>query len=346
MCRLSPRLRAAALGIAFLGGPAVAAGQELPPEIQVDLYLVRADRHIQNQNYGAALESLDVVLALQARHGLPTATELWFRHAQVALDAGHPQTAVESVTRYLQLAGRRGENYTTALVVLDQAQSRVNANEPRVQAAPAPMPVAQPAETGGGLTLLTIVGVNSATMAFASSAPMAFDASQLAGVTIGFGVAFPVGDSPLGIRLGAQWAQKGARREAVGEEAAAHFDVSFQSIDFTALARISPPGATDLPFYALVGPYASLELDCRVTFGVTEGTERVSASDDCANADLVTRSPDFGLSAGAGFEMGTGATRVNIGILYNYGFQDVDKLVGQTARHRVFNIHAGIATTF
>ena len=114
-----------------------------------------------------------------------------------------------------------------------------------------------------------------------------------------------------------------------------------------ALARISPPGAPDLPFYALVGPYVSLELDCRFAFSISEGTERLSASENCASFNnLDTRPVDFGLSAGAGFEMGTGATRVNIGFLYNYGFEDVDRIVGQTARHRVLNIHAGIATAF
>lgn len=358
MGRWNPRLRAAALGISMLAGPAVAAGQELPPDIQVDLYLVRADRLIQNQDYGAALEALDVVLALQARHGLETATELWFRHGQVAMDAGHPHTAVESVTRYLQLAGRRGEHYSVALVVLDQAQSRIAAAAPRPQAQPARMPMPQPGvtgggeagaagggETGGGLTLFTMVGVNSATMAFGG--PFNVDASQLAGVTAGIGVAFPLGNTPLGVQLGAQWAQKGARTEAGEGEVAAHADVSFQSVDFMALARISPPGAPDLPFYALVGPYASLELDCRLAFSISQGTERVSASEDCASFNnLNTRPVDFGLAAGAGFEMGTGSTRVTIGALYNYGFQDVDRIVGQTARHRVFNIHAGIATTF
>ncbi|MYA42198.1 MAG: PorT family protein [Gemmatimonadetes bacterium] len=353
MCRLNPRLAPLALGLAILAGPAVAAAQELPPEIQVDLYMVRADRLVQNQDYGAALEALDVVLALQARHGLGTAPELWFRHAEVALDAGHPQTAVTSVTRYLQLTGRQGEHYTLALVLLDQAQSRVATAAPRSQTPPALAPVpqpgvtggGQPAETGDGLTLLGMVGVNSATMAFAG--PVNVDASQLTGVTLGFGLVFPVGNTPLGVQIGAQWAEKGARTKAVEGEVAAHADVSFQSVDFMALARISPPGAPDLPFYALVGPYVSLELDCRFAFSISEGTERLSASENCASFNnLDTRPVDFGLSAGAGFEMGTGATRVNIGFLYNYGFEDVDRIVGQTARHRVLNIHAGIATAF
>ena len=112
MGRPNPWLAGVAVVLGLLAGPGVGAGQELPPEIQVDLYMVRADRQIQNREFGAALESLDVVLALQARHGMETPPALWFRHAQVALDAGHPQTAIESATRYLGEAGRQGEHYS------------------------------------------------------------------------------------------------------------------------------------------------------------------------------------------------------------------------------------------
>ena len=78
-------------GLAIVMGSTAVAGQDLPPDIQVDLYLVRAERLIENQDYTAALEALDVVLALQARHGLDTPTDLWFRHGQVALEAGFPK---------------------------------------------------------------------------------------------------------------------------------------------------------------------------------------------------------------------------------------------------------------
>ncbi len=350
-------LAGVAVVLGLLAGPGVGAGQELPPEIQVDLYMVRADRQIQNREFGAALESLDVVLALQARHGMETPPALWFRHAQVALDAGHPQTAIDSATRYLQEAGRQGEHYSAALVVLDEAHRQAGVREaaaampatPRAPATRTPMPmaVAEPEDDGSPLTLLIpVFGVNSATMTFASSTGVTFDPSQLTGTAAGLGVAYPIGDTPFGVELRAQWAQKGARIALAEDDVTANFDISFESVDLTALARISPPGAPDLPFYALIGPYVSFELDCRVTFDVTAEEEQLSASRDCTAAQLETRSVDFGLSGGLAFEMGTGSIRTTLGVLYSYGFQDINKYVGETARHRVFGIQAGIATTF
>ena len=352
-------LAAAVVVLGVLAGPGVGAGQELPPEIQVDLYMVRADRQIQNGEYGAALESLDVVLALQASNGMETPPELWFRHARVALDAGHPQTAIASATRYLQEAGRQGEHYSTALVVLDEAHRQAEEREaaatpatpaaPPAAATPVPtrMPVAQPEDDGGRLTLLVpLFGVNSATMAFGSGTGVTFDPSQLTGTAAGLGVAHPIGDTPFGVELRAQWAQKGARIALAEDDVTTNFDISFESVDLTALARISPPGAPDLPFYALIGPYVSFELDCRVTYDVTAEEEELSASRDCTAANIESRPVDFGLSGGLAFEMGTGAVRTTLGVLYSYGFQDINKYVGETARHRVFGIQAGIATTF
>lgn len=356
MRRPNPWLAGVAVVLGLFAGPGVGAGQELPPEIQVDLYMVRADRQIQNREFGAALESLDVVLALQARHGMETPPALWFQHAQVALDAGYPDTAIASATRYLQEAGRQGEHYSAALVVLDEAHRQAGVREaaatparPATPATPTPMPMpVEPAEDGGSrLTLLIpVFGVNSATMTFASSTGVTFDPSQLTGTAAGLGVAYPIGDTPFGVELRAQWAQKGARIALAEEDVTANFDISFENIDLTALARISPPGAPDLPFYALIGPYVSFELDCRVTYDVTAQEEELSVSDKCTAADLETRPVDFGLSGGLAFEMGTGSIRTTLGVLYSYGFQDINKYVGETARHRVFAIQAGIATTF
>ncbi len=360
MRRLNPWILGLVLGLAVPAGPAIAAAQELPLEIQVDLYLVRADRQIESQDFAAALESLDIVLLLQANNGLETPVELWFKHAQVALDAGYPETAINSVTRYLQEAGQAGEQYTPALVLLDQARMRAEgaaapapspaAPDPSAPnpAAPAPAPVAQPVGSGSGLTLLfPMVGVNAANIAFGTSGPLTLDASQYTGMAGGVGVSFPIGDGFLGVQLAAQWAQKGARVTAGLNDLTTSADVTFQSIDVTVLARVSPPAAPDLPFYALIGPYVAFETDCRIALGTTAGTGRFTASDDCANANFDTQPFDFGLSGGIGFEMGLGAGRhITIGLLYNHGLQDIDKYIGETARHRVFSAHAGLATAF
>ena len=355
MRRLNPWILGLVVSLAVPVGPVIAAAQELPLEIQVDLYLVRADRQIESQDFAAALESLDIVLLLQANNGLETPVELWFKHARVALDAGYPETAINSVTRYLQETGQIGEQYMPALELLDQARMRVEgaaapAPTPAAPtpAAPMPAPAAQPDDSDGGMTLLfPLVGVNAANMTFGTSGPLTLDASQYTGMAGGVGVSFPLGFGPIGVQLAAQWAQKGARLTAGSGDVTTNADVTFQSIDFTALARISPPAAPDLPFYALIGPYVAFETDCRVVLGTTTGTGRFTASDDCANANFDTQSLDFGVSGGIGFEVGIGAgRRINIGLLYSHGLQDVDKHIGETARHRVFSAHAGFATAF
>lgn len=357
MAGLNRWIVAVVLVLAVPAGPAIVSAQELPPEIQVDLYLVRAERQAQSGDFLAALESLDIVLALQANHGLETPVELWFRHARVALGADYPQTAIASVTRYLQEAGQVGEQYTAALRLLDRAHVRAEGTAAPAPAptpaaapeAPMPAPAAQPAESSGGLDLtllFPLVGVNAANMTFGTSGAATFDASQYTGMAGGVGVSFPVGDSPLGVQLGAQWAQKGARLTVGLNDLTSTADVTFQSIDFTALARISPPAAPDLPFYALIGPYVALETDCSIALSSTVGTGRFTASDDCENANFDTQPVDFGLSGGVGFEVAVSSIRVNVGLLYSHGLQDVDKYIGESARHRVFSVHAGFATAF
>ena len=366
MKRLNRLVAVVALGASIGTGPVAAAGQDLPPEIQIDLYLVRADRYIQARQWTAALEALDVVFALQAANDLETPAALWFQHARAAMEAGYPQTAVASATRYLVEAGQQGEHYTAALTLLDEAQRRAAADAPAAPQPAAPQPAAprpaappaalpsmdaaEPVQSEDRFTVLfPLIGMNAATMSFTSTGTLVPDASYLNGISGGGAVAFPLMDDMLAVQIGAHYSQKGTRVAQGIEGTAANIDVAFQSLDISALARISPPQVANLPqlpFYALIGPYASLELDCSVTLDATVGTGRFTTSDACANANLDTQPVDFGLSGGIGIEMGSGTSRINVGFLYSYGLQDVDKYTTETARHRVLNFFAGVATGF
>ena len=109
------------LALAFaLGAPGTA--QELSPEIQVDRFLLEAERQIGDGDFAAALEALDRVLAIQAEHDLELPAVFWLRRAQVAMEAGLYDEALGSATRYLQLAGREGEDYRAALELLNEAE--------------------------------------------------------------------------------------------------------------------------------------------------------------------------------------------------------------------------------
>ena len=106
----------------LLGMPA--AAQELPPEIQMDRYMLQVDRQIGNAQFAAALRTLELIVELQDAHGLELAESFWLKRAEVAMGAGDYADAIASATRYLEIAGRGGEQYTEALELLDQAVER------------------------------------------------------------------------------------------------------------------------------------------------------------------------------------------------------------------------------
>ena len=109
----------------FLALPPVAA--QLPPAIQADRLLVRAEREIQEGDYAAAAAALEQIVELQTEHGLEAPEAFWFKRGQVAQEAGYHERAIESATRYLEIAGQQGEHYRAALELLDAAEQAVEA---------------------------------------------------------------------------------------------------------------------------------------------------------------------------------------------------------------------------
>ena len=103
---------------------------QLDPEILVDRYLVRVERLIAEEDYGAALQVLGDVVSVQREHDLALPDEFHFVHAQVALSAGSIYVAIESVTRYLTVAGRSGEFYREALRLSDEAEAEAEGRRP------------------------------------------------------------------------------------------------------------------------------------------------------------------------------------------------------------------------
>ena len=115
-------LDAAALAFPLLLGLAApAVAQELPPDIRVDRFMVQADRQIANGQYAAALRTLDRVLELHEEHDVALPDSYWMKRAEGGLGAEDYLEAIASATRYLELAGREGEQYGKALGLLDRA---------------------------------------------------------------------------------------------------------------------------------------------------------------------------------------------------------------------------------
>ena len=103
-------------------------GQELPPAIEVDRLLVRAERQMHDGDYSDAAATLEEIAAVRDEHGIDVPDVFWIRQGEVSLQLGRLDPAAESATRYLQTAGRSGEHYRHGLELLDRvAQARARA---------------------------------------------------------------------------------------------------------------------------------------------------------------------------------------------------------------------------
>lgn len=98
--------------------PAIA---ELAPAIQADLFLVQTDAYIEDEDYAAARDAMGKIVDLQRKHDLELADEFHFKYAQVLHGAESYAEAVESLLRYLELAGRSGTHYREALELLHES---------------------------------------------------------------------------------------------------------------------------------------------------------------------------------------------------------------------------------
>ncbi len=114
---LLPLVIAIATGI----GGVAAVAQELPPAIEADRLLLLAEQQMRDEDFGAALTSLDQILDLQTEHNLELPAPFWFSHARVALEARRPQVARASAIRYLEITGQGGQHYIEALELINAA---------------------------------------------------------------------------------------------------------------------------------------------------------------------------------------------------------------------------------
>ena len=108
---------------------------QLPPDIMVDRHLVRSERLLAGEDFGAALAEMDAIIALRKKHDLELPDEFDFKYAEVAFCAGQTGTAIDSLNDYLLAAGRSGKFYREALALLDKAELSLAAAEAAAEAA-------------------------------------------------------------------------------------------------------------------------------------------------------------------------------------------------------------------
>ena len=128
--------------ILVLWGTAPSLAQ-LPPEIQADLHLLRAEQAIGESDTARAMVEFDKIILLEKEHDLELPDEFHFRNAQVAAAADLPEQALEAVVRYLTTAGREGQHYEEALQLLNQVDGAIEASKESQEASNEPSPPSQ-----------------------------------------------------------------------------------------------------------------------------------------------------------------------------------------------------------
>ena len=136
------RTMIAAVLILILWGAAPLLAQ-LPPEIQADLYLLRAEQAIGESDPARALVELDKILLLEKEHELDLPDEFHFRYAQAADWAGMPEEALDAVVKYLTGAGREGQHYADALELMNKVQDAIEGRKESQEASNEPISSAQ-----------------------------------------------------------------------------------------------------------------------------------------------------------------------------------------------------------
>ena len=101
---------------------------QLPPEILLDRHLLRVDRLLAADDYGAALAMMDDIIALQ-QHDLQLPEDSHFSYAEAALPAGLVESAIASLNDYVITSGSDGDLYREALQPLDTAEEALRQAE-------------------------------------------------------------------------------------------------------------------------------------------------------------------------------------------------------------------------
>ena len=116
----------AVLAMMVFGYGASAAAQ-LPPEIEMDRFLLQAEQAVDSGDNSVARAAMEKIVALQVEHGIEPAPEDHFRYAKVWQAAGKPQQARDAIARYLELLGRDAEHYGAALDLMNRAEAEAEA---------------------------------------------------------------------------------------------------------------------------------------------------------------------------------------------------------------------------
>lgn len=162
------------------------------------------------------------------------------------------------------------------------------------------------------------------------------DTSSRTGINLGASVLFSLAEN-VGLEVGAGFSQKGA--EVSDPEVTGKFKLDY--LEFPVLLRYGFPSSGSVGLHLYGGASVGVELKCEIE-GSAGG---ITATADCDEAGIDTKSVDFGLVGGAGVDIGISeSVDLVLDVLYDFGLTSIDDTADPgDVKNRAFVIKAGVA---
>lgn len=187
------------------------------------------------------------------------------------------------------------------------------------------------------LSAQTVLGLNAGVNVATLGGDDVPDASNRTGLNVGVSFLFPVGEN-VGLYVGGSYSQKGAELS----EPPLTLTVSANYIEIPVLLRYGFEGSGTVGAHFYGGGALGIEAKCEIE--ATDGTTTASA--DCSEADIETKTFDFGLVGGFGLDFGVSETLdLTLDVFYTLGLVSVDDTAPDPGdvKNRAFTIRAGLA---
>ena len=208
----------------------------------------------------------------------------------------------------------------------------------------APFFLLTPAPTAAQTKLGITGGLNLASVDVSSESDLVPDFESVTRFSLGVSVTIPVSET-WGLQLAGGYSQKGTMWALTEDGADFESTLKMNYIELAALGMVHLPVSGErVSAHLLAGPALALEASCGWTSQATFMGTDFEASEDCDNGDVLDRSNfDLGLAGGGGIEIGlSDALGVSLGVLYTFGFLDMDKDAGDSLKHRVLSLRVGL----
>lgn len=200
-----------------------------------------------------------------------------------------------------------------------------------------------PAQTAAQTKLGVTGGLNLASVSVSSESGFVPDFESVTRLSLGLSATIPVSET-WGLQLAGGYSQKGAMSAFTEDGADIESTLKMDYIELAALGMVHLPVSGErVSAHLLAGPALALEQSCGWSSQASFMGTDVEASEGCDDGALNRSNFDVGLAGGGGIEIGlSDAVGVSLGVLYTFGFLDIDKDDRDSLKHRVLSVRVGL----